>query len=316
MAPQSPNTAHLDRVNYLFGYPIAHSLSPLLHQTVYDSLGLRWSQIPLESKDMAHFLTLIPDPKFFGASVTMPHKVNIISKLDEITPEGRAIGACNTIFVRHGDNGRRILCGTNTDCVGIRKAFEQNVEHGDAIYRGRPGMVIGGGGAARSAVYALKKWLGCSAIYIVNRDKAEVDAVIEECSRKGFGDGLLYVQNAAQAHRLEGPGAIVACIPNFPPQTPSELAAREVMEIMLRKKHKGAILEMCYHPSPWTEIAEISRRAGWQVILGTEALIWQGLEQERYWTGREVEQLPVEKVKAVIGAALRGSYKGLVNPIN
>lgn len=177
-------------------------------------------------------------------------------------------------------------------------------------------MVIGGGGAARSAVYALKKWLGCSAIYIVNRDKAEVDAVIEECSRKGFGDGLLHVQNAPQAHRLESPGAIVACIPNFPPKTPGELDAREVMEIILRKRHKGAILEMCYHPSPWTEIAEISRRAGWQVILGTEALVWQGLEQERYWTGREVEQLPVEKVKAVIRAALRGSYKGLVNPIS
>lgn len=307
MNPQAPNAAHLDRVNYLFGYPIAHSLSPLLHQTVYDALGLCWSQIRIESKDMDHFLALIQDPKFLGASVTMPHKVNIIPKLDEITAEGKAIGACNTIFLREGDNGQRIFCGTNTDCVGIQKAFEQNVKDGDAVYRGRPGMVIGGGGAARSAVYALKKRLGCSPIYIVNRDKAEVDAVIEECSRNGFGEGLLHVESAPQARRLEGPGAIVACIPNFPPRTPAELAAREVMEILLTKQHKGAILEMCYHPSPWTEIAGISQRAGWQVILGTEAMIWQGLEQDRYWTGREVEQLPVEQVKAVIGAALNKS---------
>ena len=307
MASQAPDTAHLDKVNYLFGYPIAHSLSPLLHQTIYDALNLRWSQIPLESKDMAHFLTLIQDPKFFGASVTMPHKVNIISKLDEITAEGKAIGACNTIFIRNGDNGRRIYCGTNTDCVGIQKAFEQNVQDGNAVYRGRPGMVIGGGGAARSAVYALKKWLGCTSIYIVNRDKAEVDAVIQECSLNSFGDGLVHLESAPQARRLEGPGAIVACIPNLPPRTPTEIAAREVMEIMLSKQHKGAILEMCYHPSPWTEIAEISQKAGWQVILGTEAMIWQGLEQDRYWTGRSVEQLPVEKVKAVIGAALNKS---------
>ena len=307
MAPPVPSTAHLDRVNYLFGYPIAHSLSPLLHQTVYDNLGLRWGQIPLESRDMDHFLTLVQDPKFFGASVTMPHKVAIIPKLDEITPEGKAIGACNTIFVREGDDGRRIYCGTNTDCVGIQKAFERNVRDGDAVYRGRPGMVIGGGGAARSAVYALKKWLGCSPIYIVNRDKAEVEAVIEACSRTGFGDGVLHVESAAQARRLEGPGAIVACIPNLPPRTSAERAAREVMEIMLTKRHKGAILEMCYHPSPWTAIAEISQKAGWQVILGTEAMIWQGLEQDRYWTGRKVEQLPVEKVKAVVGAALNKS---------
>ena len=256
---------------------------------------------------MDHFLTLIKDPKFFGASVTMPHKVNIIPKLDEITAEGKAIGACNTIFIRNGEDGRRIYCGTNTDCVGVQKAFEQNVKDGDAVYRGRPGLVVGGGGAARSAVYALKKWLGCGSVYIVNRDKAEVDAVIEECSRNGFGEDLLHVEQPSHARQLEGPGAIVACVPNFSPRTPSEVAARQVLEIMLAKDHKGAILEMCYHPSPWTEIAEISKRAGWEVILGTEAMIWQGLEQDRYWTGRTIEQLPVEKVKAVIGAALEKS---------
>jgi hypothetical protein len=50
---------------------------------------------------------------------------------------------------------------------------------------------------------------------------------------------------------------------------------------MLAKSHKGAILEMCYHPSPWTEIGGLSEKAGWQVILGTEAMIYQGLAQVR-----------------------------------
>ena len=54
-----------------------------------------------------------------------------------------------------------------------------------------------------------------------------------------------------------------------------------MLECFLGKEHKGAILEMCYHPSPWTEIAELSKRAGWGVILGTEAMIYQGLEQVR-----------------------------------
>jgi len=61
-----PAIEHLDRHGYLFGYPIAHSLSPLFHQTVYDHLGLRWSQLPLESTDISQFLRLLQDPKLYG----------------------------------------------------------------------------------------------------------------------------------------------------------------------------------------------------------------------------------------------------------
>lgn len=60
----------------------------------------------------------------------------------------------------------------------------------------------------------------------------------------------------------------------------------------------------CYHPTPWTEIAALAEKAGWQVILGTEAVIYQGLEQDKYWTGKELEELPVEEVKEVIANEL------------
>jgi len=156
-------------------------------------------------------------------------------------------------------------------------------------------------------VYAMKKWMGCSTIYIINRDKKEVDDLIAGCQRQGYGDNLIHVSSVEQAEQSEGPGAIVSCVPNFPPRTPEELTARRVLEILLDKEHKGAILEMCYHPTPWTEIAEISQKAGWQLILGTEAMIWQGLEQDRFWTGRPINQLPVEKVHEVIAAKLSSS---------
>jgi len=61
-----PPVDHLERHGYLFGYPIAHSMSPIFHQTIYDNLGLRWSQLPLPSTDMAHFLELIRNPRLFG----------------------------------------------------------------------------------------------------------------------------------------------------------------------------------------------------------------------------------------------------------
>lgn len=288
-------------ISYLFGYPLRHSLSPLVHNTTFEHLDLSYRMTALESLDMLGFLQLTKDPRFFGAAVTMPHKVSIIPHLDDVLPEGRAVGACNTIYVTE-QNGKRKLWGTNTDCVGIREAFAQNVP--SELYRGRPGVVVGGGGASRAAVYALRKWLDCSTIYLVNRDKEEVDDLIKHFSKNNFADSLVFVQDVEQAEGLETPGAIVACVPNIPPKSEEEIKARKVLETLLAKSHKGALLEMCYHPTPWTEIADIAQKAGWQVVLGTEALIYQGLEQDTYWTSRKLDLLPVEEAKKAVAEAL------------
>ncbi|KAF2644702.1 shikimate dehydrogenase substrate binding domain-containing protein [Massarina eburnea CBS 473.64] len=298
----------LDRHGYLFGHGISHSMSPLLHQTIYESLGLNWAQMPLDSTDMSLFLKLRQDPKFYGASVTMPHKVAILQHLDSLTPEGAAVGAVNTLFIREDPStGKRLYMGTNTDVIGIREAFYQNVSDPDSSFHNRPAVVVGGGGAARSAVYALRTWMKASKIYLVNRDRAEVKAVIDECTARGYGDALVDVSTVEQAQSLEQAGAIVACVPNFAPNSEEEKEARKVLEVFLKQEHKGAILEMCYHPTPWTEIAEVSQKEGWTLILGTEALIWQGLEQDRYWLDKEVKELPVEKVKKAVAAKLSES---------
>ncbi|KAL5331813.1 hypothetical protein ACEPPN_001351 [Leptodophora sp. 'Broadleaf-Isolate-01'] len=299
--PPAPSTSHLEKVSYLFGYPIAHSLSPLLHSTVYSSLDLNYSYMLYESPTLEPCLALTHDPKFYGAAVTMPHKVNIIPYLDVLTPEGQAIGAINTIFLRSAPDGRRLLCGTNTDCIGIREAILQNTSTNQAKrMRGGPGMVIGGGGTCRAAVYALKKFLGCGQIYLVNRDRAEVEAVIRECTEKGFGDGLRYVESVAEAESLDAPRVVVSAIPDFEPKSEDEKRARGIVEVMLSKEEKGAILEMCYHPSPDTAVARIAKRNGWLLIGGIEAMIWQGLEQDKIWLRRKASTLPIEEVKRVL----------------
>jgi quinate dehydrogenase len=149
---------------------------------------------------------------------------------------------------------------------------------------------------------------GCNSYvyrFQVNRDADEVNAILDQCNVSGYGESLVHVSNASQAEQLEGVGAIIACVPNLTPVSPEEHMARKIMEVFLHKKgHRGAVLEMCYHPTPHTEIAEISRGAGWQVILGTEAMIYQGLEQDRYWTGKDTVQLPVRRVKEVIARKL------------
>lgn len=65
---------------------------------------------------------------------------------------------------------------------------------------------------------------------------------------------------------------------------------------------------MAYHPAPWTTIAEISQQAGWKVILGTEAMIYQGLEQSRHWTQQDVSNDEVKKVKEAIAQQLSKSH--------
>ena len=231
----------------------------------------------------------------------MPHKIAIMPFLDEMTPECEAVGACNTIF-KEGST----LIGTNTDIVGIRESFFQNVS--DELWQGRPGMVVGGGGAARSAVYALARYMQCEKIYLVNRDPTEVEAVMAWCQAHGYGDGLVHVATIEQAEELEGPGAIVSCIPNFPPKTEAEFEARRIVEYFLNKPRKGAMLEMCYHPSPWTEVGNLAEALGWEVVLGTEAMIYQGFAQATCWTGRELCDLPVQRVKEVISKELRTSH--------
>jgi quinate dehydrogenase len=192
-----------------------------------------------------------------GAAVTMPHKVAILQHLDKITPEGESVGAVNTLFLREDpETGKRVFWGTNTDVIGVRDSFVYNVDDPDTCYHGRPAIVVGGGGAARSAVYALRTWMKASKIYLVNRDRNEVQAVIDECKARGYGDSLVDVSTVEQAEQLEGVGAIVACVPDFAPKTAEEKEARAVLECFLNKPHKGAVLEMCYHPryvvSWWT----------------------------------------------------------------
>ena len=82
--------AHTEGINYLFGYPISHSMSPLLHQTIYKALNLPWRQSLFESKDMDKFLQLTKDPRFFGIPPDLKDHKGSLSLL--LTTSHRRIG--------------------------------------------------------------------------------------------------------------------------------------------------------------------------------------------------------------------------------
>jgi quinate dehydrogenase len=301
----SPSTLTTLQKTYLFGHHLHNSLAPLLHSTLFSSLHIPWTYTVIDSPNKHDFLPLLKSPDCMGSAVTMPHKVSFISELDDITDEARIVGAINTVFLRRKE-GRVRYIGTNTDTIGIREAFLRNFP-GIAEGKGKTALLIGGGGACRSAVYALWAWLGVEKIFMVNRLREEVDVIIDSFNASGVGVELLYVDSVEQARSLEAPTIVVGTVPDFPPKEPGEILAREIVTTFLEKEEKGYVLEMCYHPNIETEFFRLATRNGWRVLPGTEPMIYQGIAQQMLWLEKGLEEFDVERAKGVIDEALKGS---------
>lgn len=286
----SPTSYQATQQTFLFGYPITHSLAPLLHSTLFKSVSLGWKYELHETQDASEFLPTLRRPSIIGCAITMPYKVTMMSSVDAVTDEGKTIGAINTVFLRKNTKGIAQYIGTNTDCIGVREAFLQNFPGILEKSTGKPGMVIGGGGACRAAIYALWKWMGVSTIYMVNRLETEVRTIMKSFRDIGFDAELVWVGSLEKALALESPVLIVGTVPDFPPKTEEEIIARQIVQSFLRREQKGFVLDMCYHPKPETEFYNISKEAEWEVIHGTESMIWQGVAQQVLWT-----ELPFDK---------------------
>lgn len=303
--PTTLTSKYTPRTLYLFGDPIATSLSPLFHNTLFANLDLPWSYTLHESSDIPSFLPLMHAPSFIGASITMPHKIAFLEQCTHLTPAAVRIGAMNTLFVRlDPTTGERRYIGTNTDCVGAREALIRNYPDLQERQRGRPALVIGGGGACRAAVYAVGEMMGASVVYLVSRDSAEVDAVVSGFKSTGFKGLLLHVSSVEQARSFVAPVCIIGTVPNYPPVSEGEILARKIVTAFLEKKEKGVVLEACYFPRVWTAFAELAKAHEWEVVKGTEMMLYQGFAQDALWTEKGVEELPVEVVKETIRAVV------------
>jgi quinate dehydrogenase len=287
---------------YLFGYPIAHSLAPLLHSTLFNEQNVPWSYTLVESLDKSDFLPKLKASDCIGSAITMPHKVSFMTECDRVTDEALAIGAINTIFIRKDpESNQNLYIGTNTDTIGIREAFVQNFPDITSQSSGKPALVIGGGGACRSAIYALWKSLGASEIYLVNRLKSEVDAIRQSFKSTLPECKLTHISSVEQVQGLEPPVVVVGTVPDIPPTQPSEVIARNIVEAILGMGPKGFVLEMCYHPDPNTDFLRLAVRSGWKVLPGVEAMVHQGIAQQVLWLEKRLEDVLDAEAKRVIG---------------
>jgi shikimate dehydrogenase len=140
----------------LIGYPLGHSLSPLIHAAAFKVCGLEgdYSLFPIALDDMQalkDLLIRVRSGEITGLNITIPHKQNVILLLDELTNTAGAIGAVNTIYMRENK-----LIGDNTDAPGFLddlNNFLANIQ--SSIGNHKSVLVLGAGGSARAVVYAL-----------------------------------------------------------------------------------------------------------------------------------------------------------------
>lgn len=157
----------------IIGWPVEHSLSPLMQNAALEELGLDYVYVPFAVREDA-LGAAVQGFRALGVSgfnVTIPHKTAIIPHLDRLSPEARLIGAVNTVK-REGDE----LVGHNTDGAGFVRSLREDL---DFDPKGMTILVIGAGGAARAAVVSLCQ-AGAARVVIANRNFARAEALAGE----------------------------------------------------------------------------------------------------------------------------------------
>ncbi|KAJ1667174.1 3-dehydroquinate dehydratase (3-dehydroquinase) [Coemansia sp. RSA 1813] len=254
---------------FLFGTPIQHSPSPAMHNAGFAALGLPHVYALKETQTVDELRDTIGSPSFGGASVTIPHKQTIIPMLDSLTPAAQRIGAVNTIVPETDAQGKRVLVGDNTDYLGIVGCLRNaQLEKQSESFATACALVVGAGGTARAALYALHT-LGVPRVAVFNRTTARAEALAQEFATLFTAVQAVDLRAAAEMR----PTYIVGTIPASDLKLPDVLFCGA----------SGVALDMAYKPR-WTPLLEAAEKSGWKVVHGVAVLIEQGIHQLEKWT--------------------------------
>jgi pentafunctional AROM polypeptide len=261
---------------YLFGKPITVSRSPALHNTLFKQSGLPHAYLTVETDLATDIEPIIRSLDFGGASVTMPLKLGIIELLDEVSEAAKVIGAVNTIIPISTASSRSVcLLGDNTDWLGMTYAL--NYGSNARPLCGGSALVIGAGGTARAAIYALHS-LSYNPIYIVSRTPSTLFTL---ASSFPSSYDIRPLSHVAEAEEISDVPTVA--ISTLPADKPIDQNMREVLVTLLRHPKADArsqrtLLEMAYMPRQ-TALMQMAQDVGWVTIPGLEVLSAQGWYQ-------------------------------------
>ncbi len=267
----------------IIGWPVAHSLSPAIHNAAFAEAGLDWVYVPLPvpPRDLEAALAGLASLGFRGVNVTMPHKTEAADLIERLSEDARTLRAVNTISVHDGE-----LEGHNTDAPGFDRFLRRDAGF-DPV--GRSALVYGAGGAARACALALARG-GLTELTVAARDPARAAPLLEMVEPHGVSvsvvgpaeTGTLSVDLVVNATPVGGAGQERAH-PSLPPLGPGVL-----------------VIDLLYDPVS-TELQQRAREAGAAVFGGLGHLLEQAALAFELWTGTPA---PLEVMSAAALAAL------------
>lgn len=282
----------------VIGCPIAHSLSPVMHNA---ALQHRAHQLGLASLDYVYVPFLIQPEDLRtaiaglltvgvqGFNVTIPHKQAIMAHLAEISPIAQTVGAVNTVW----REGNRWL-GTNTDVQGFLAPLQAMEQDG----MGQQACIFGTGGAARAVVVACGQ-LGFSQIHVVGRDRTKL-LVLQESFRQAA------IPLELQIHAWDELDVLLPQCQLLVNTTPVGMHPQEDVSPLDRSAitllPKGAVVyDLIYTPRP-TKLLAIAAELGYETLDGLEMLVQQGAAALNIWLG---EYVPVDVMRRAVQTQLK-----------
>lgn len=254
----------------ILGDPVAHSMSPLMHNTAFNRLDIDAVYLAFEVENLPKALGGMQALGIKGASVTLPFKREVMGLIDEIDGTARSIGAVNTLVIE-----KNSIQGTNTDWVGAVRSIESLLPIEGNVF-----VVIGAGGAARAVVFGIIRNGGTAVV--VNRSEEKGRALADEfnCTFVALSD----------VERVEGDCLVNTTSVGMYPKVDEMPVAASVLG---RFK---AVADIIYNPLK-TRLLREAEASGCQVVGGLEMFVHQGAEQFRIWTGKDA---PLEDMKEVV----------------
>jgi len=268
------------RVTGVIGWPVEHSLSPAIHNAAFAELGLDWVYVPMPVPPGRVLAAIegLAALGFAGANVTMPHKTEVASAVDELTEDARRLRAVNTIVVVEG-----ALEGHNTDAPGFDRFLRRDAAFDPA---GRSVLIYGAGGAARAVALAAAQ-AGAREVAVAARTAARAEAVAETLE----GLGVEHRWLPFDAVTAESPELVVNATP---------VGARGEELPLPALGPDTVVVDLLYRPAT-TPLQARAREAGARVHGGLGLLLHQAAISFELWTGQVP---PLETMSAAAVAAL------------
>ena len=267
------------RLMGVIGHPIAHSLSPRMHNVAFavgknDNGEAEYAYVAMDVRPerLPAAVAGLSALGFVGFNVTMPHKEAILPLVDELDETARLAGAVNTVVV--GEGG--LLRGLNTDGSGFVEACGE----AGVSFAGRRVLILGAGGAAAAVAVAVLGE-GVSRLYIANRTARKAGELRAKLSEVALGAEVL-------ACSIDELGAVVEEVEVLINATYLGMKDGDPLPFLAGSLSAEKIVcDAVYLAGRETELIRRAREAGARVVPGDRMLLYQGVQAQRVWTGRE-----------------------------